>query len=203
MNLKKSRQTKDELGGGLMGAAARAAASRLTRRSLVCGLGYAAAAVMGAKFLIADGARAMATVKAGPTCFDAKNPCGTHGLLCGLSGGAVVCKEAFGSVGCPNCLQGNGCPKGSQPNQSWTGCCSCANGSASYTVQYTDCCSGSYTCNKLPPPCNTNGNNTCVCHSDCSANPVTDQWCNYYVDCRVSTGNNYVCTRVTPTSAKC
>ena len=59
MNLQDQHQIKNEFGDGLVGAAAKFAATRLTRRSPVCRLGYAAAALVGAEFLVANGQRPM------------------------------------------------------------------------------------------------------------------------------------------------
>gem|GEM_PF-5853477 len=46
-------------GAGWGGIAARQAARIMTRRSALCRLGYAAAALLGARFLVADGPRAL------------------------------------------------------------------------------------------------------------------------------------------------
>ncbi len=196
----KSKPSLETLpGAGWGGIAARHAAGRMTRRSALCRLGYAAAAILGANFLVADGPKARATVVANPPCNLSKT---CSGLYCGLSNDASTCDQLAGS--CPNgCMQANGCPVGSQPEGSWTGCCSCANGAASYTVVYTDCCSSQFkNYLQLPAPCNPN---PCFEHVNCPANRYsTSGWCQDVVDICGGPGTDYyICTQVRAAKNKC
>jgi hypothetical protein len=205
--MQKGKLGKSELAGLADGMSQRAALG-LTRRSVICRVGYAAAALLGAKFLVADGPRALAKVAANPPCFDQQSPCGNTGIACGLSNDASPCGML--SSNCPGCLQANGCPAGTAPNGSWTGCCACANGNAKYTVTYTDCCrsDGGYGLTGLPAPCN--GPN-CFLHVECPRNPATQNWCwgdsiipPSGEDCGSALlQNNYVCTDVQPSKQKC
>ena len=190
MNLRNQHRIKDELGGGLVGAAAKFAATRLTRRSLVCRLGYAAAALMGAEFLVANGPRAVATVKGTPPCFDQKDPCGANGKWCSIASNAAPCDQM---KTCAGCLQASGCPVGTAPEDSWTACCICVGqANLGWFVKYVDCCatalSGLSTQN-LPLPCKgcfpqgLSGTN-CV-----GANHTAGSWCS-------TLHPNYVCTQV-------
>ena len=146
--------------------------------------------------------RALAKVAANPSCFDPQNPCGKAGLYCGMSNSASDCDQLLPS--CPNgCMKANGCPVGSQPEGSWTGCCSCAGGSSSYIVTYTDCCSSTVkNYLDLPAPCNKN---QCSEHANCPANTYsTTGWCQDFLDICGGPGTDYyICTKVEPTQTKC
>jgi hypothetical protein len=199
--LKNQHRNRDQLGGGLVGAAAKFAATRLTRRSLVCRLGYAVAALAGAEFLVADGPRALAKVAANPPCafstalYSAPGggKCGKNGMLCGISKTAALCSDF---AACPGCLQASGCPQGRKAENSWTGCCSCLNLQASYLVQYTDCCSGTIANqNGLPAVCSKN----CIAgNAGCPNNAIIQSWCSGLIF-----QDNYICTAVSVTSTKC
>lgn len=126
-------------GTGWAGKAAKHAAGSMTRRSALCRLGYAAAAMLGANFLVADGPKARATVVANPPCqFNQQKRCSPDGDLCGLQTGASLCNPL---AACPGCLQANGCPQGTSPSGSWVLCCQCANNNnQGILMTYTDCC---------------------------------------------------------------
>jgi hypothetical protein len=184
-------------GTGWAGKAAKHAAGSMTRRGALCRLGYAAAAIFGANFLVADGPKATATVVANPPCqFNQTSPCSTDGWLCGLQPNAAPCNPLSA---CPGCLQANGCPQGSAPSGSWKLCCQClGNPNLGRMVTFTDCCgtpfdpTGSGPCGsscpallRVPKGCNGNHCNACI---------IAD-WCEPFA-------GKYICTNVT-SGGKC
>lgn len=121
------------------GTVARNLASGLTRRSVLCRLSYAAAAVLGVRFLVAGGARGSGTpgAKGHLPCFSESDKC--NGILCGLQVSALLCEPL---KACPGCLDNKThCPQGTAPSDSWYLCCTCTNDNTKATqVIYTDCC---------------------------------------------------------------
>ena len=173
-------------GTGWTGKAAKHAAGSMTRRGALCRLGYAAAAILGANFLLADGPKAHATVVAKPPCqLDTKSPCNADGLYCGMQKNAGDCK---GYAQCSGCIQANGCPQGTSPEGSWTACCLCPGSTTTgLYVTMQDCC-GTITvngkcwrCAPVYPGCT---NETCT-NNSC----LGMDWCDYLV--------SYACTLVT------
>lgn len=168
------------------------AAIGLTRRSVICRAGYAAAALLGAKFLVADGPRALAKVAANPppNCFDQAHPCAPDGLYCGIGLGVAPCSQM---AGCKGCLQANGCPVGTAEIHTWQACCLCT-GQANHgtMVNYSDCCGlplSGYSFNNLPAPCNgcfPNGLTGATCVGGIHG---TASWCSYLQP-------DYICTNV-------
>ena len=202
MNLQDQHQIKNEFGDGLVGAAAKFAATRLTRRSLVCRLGHAAAALMGAEFLVANGPRAVATVVGKSPCqFSQTNPCGANGILCGVESQAYPCSQL---ASCKDCLV-DGCPQGTQPEAHWTGCCLCTNEMGTVKVNYTDCCSATLqNQTQLPAvcqPCLPMVKDPCTGRVHSS----TLSWCQGSLGfCDEALGSDtYICTRVTSTNTAC
>ncbi len=182
---------------GWTDAAARRAAGNLTRRSVLCRLGYAAAAALGANFLVANGPKASATVVAKPPCqldTDIAKGCGKTGLYCGLTGPAI-CSGPIKVV--PDCIKAGGCPAGTAPYSSWTACCQCPNqANTGLSVTYTDCC-GTVDASKcenvgvtVNPPCT----GAAVSCPGCYAS----DWCGIIG----FGGGAYVCTLVSA-GAKC
>lgn len=187
----------------IVGITAEKCATHFTRRSVLCRFAYAAAAILGAQFLVAEGFRGTAWANEDPGCNYAPNdPCGANGMLCGIAQGAIPCS---GLAACLGCLQANGCPLGTAPEGSWQGCCTCANKAGSQIVIYTDCCSSTIANQtKLPAQCQPclpllSAGCTGGCH------PGAQAWCyGTFPICDEAWGlQNYICTHHQATQTTC
>ena len=158
-------------------------AAGLTRRNVLCRLGYFAATILGAEFLIANVPRARGTVIANPPCqLELNYNCTPTSINCGMQPPAVDCGGAVPSN--PNCMQANGCPAGTAPGENWRACCTCPeNSSVGVSVLYTDCCGSvdKTKCSKWSGLGHSCTNKLCG---------ASQSWC------QTSGSNNYVCTKI-------
>jgi hypothetical protein len=94
---------------------------------------------MGARFLVADGRRALAKVAANPPCVlykSGQNACGKSGIYCGMASD-FLCSSPLATY--PDCITAEGtCPAGTTENSSWEACCTCpSNANSGVNVKYT------------------------------------------------------------------
>jgi hypothetical protein len=175
----------------VVGIAAEKCATHFTRRSVLCRFAYAAAAILGAQFLVAEGFRGTAWANEGPKCklnTNATAGCSPTGLYCGFTG-PTICSGGGVPTGC---IQQSGCPAGTTPYGSWTACCQCPDqGTVGANVTYTDCC-GTVSAAKcgnngvgVPPPCPGGTANSTACPG-C----YLSDWCGNFV----TGGGKYVCS---------
>lgn len=180
-------------GTGWAGKAAKHAAGSMTRRGALCRLGYAAAGILGARFLLADGPKALATVVANSPCQLKQDGCAVTSIYCGMetpagASPAIDCGslKIFG----PDCDQ-NGCPAGTTPSGEWIACCTCPQNQAKgLSVTYQDCC-GTVDASR----CKSFGG----INPSCASQICDPASCDFgEVDwCSPSFFGGYVCTKVT------